>query len=127
MTTSGTAERQRVIRAFVRGDGSWRDLEPLGIRVTFSDDGCEVEGHAPITAPTIGDIARGLLSLVRGPKSELQQWAAVLLAGSSFIDLSQLERQPQWDLLLSALWDASAGDPVPEQAIWVAETLANAA
>jgi len=51
----------------------------------------------------------------------------VLLAGSSFIDLSQLERQPQWDLLLSALWDASAGDPVPEQAIWVAETLANAA
>jgi hypothetical protein len=110
--------------AFIRGERPWRDLEPLGLRIAFSDDRCEIQGSTSVVTPTIKDLARGLLNHISDPV-HLRQWAAVVLAGSEFIDLKQIERDPQGELIIDALWEASAGDPVPEAAVATATRLAS--
>ena len=52
----------------------------------------------------------------------LTEWAEVLLAGSSFLDL-QLEDHGYGAALLEALWEASAGEPIRESAILAAQEL----
>jgi hypothetical protein len=114
---------QSLIAEFIRGQRPWRDLEALGVRIAFSDDGCDIEGSPEIVKPSVRDLAQGLLHHLDGPPHELQRWAAVILAGSAFIDLSDMEAHPEGDRLTSALWDASAGDPVDEHAALVARAI----
>ena len=113
-----------VILDFVRGDRSWNDLELLGARIAFSDDGCNIEGTLDVVRPSVHDIAQGLISHLEVPLHHLQRWAQVLLAGSGFIDLAELEAHPDGEEILNALWDASAGDAPEEHAILLARSIA---
>jgi hypothetical protein len=64
------------------------------------------------------DIARGILAFLHSP-AELQEWALVILAGPFGLDL---EVQLVGDILLDALWDASFGQAISEEAIRIVQT-----
>lgn len=120
-----TASEQEVILGFVLGRRNWRDLEQVGVTVSFMDDGCDCDGKGTIVvAPSPQDIAVGLLRKVKEPASALQRWACVLLAASAVIDLARLEEAPSGNQLLEALWNASAGKPIDEASLRLAESLA---
>jgi len=113
-----------IILDFVRGDRSWSDLELLGARIAFSDDGCDVEGRLEVVRPTVRDIAQGFVRHLAEPRHHLQKWAQVVLAGVGFIDLGELEAHADGDEILNALWDASAGDLPEEHAMLLARSIA---
>lgn len=113
-----------VILDFVRGARSWADLETLGARIAFSDDGCSIDGTLYVVRPSLRDIAQGLAHHAAGPAHHLQRWAQVVLAGSGFLDLADLESDPDGEEILNAIWDASAGDPPEEHAVLLARSIA---
>jgi hypothetical protein len=114
------------IMSFVRGELGWQLLEPLGVRIRFSDDGCDVEGGAgTVVAPSMADVGRGLIANLGKSPRHVQQWAAVLLAGSSFVDLSSLERDSDGEALLEGLWEASARNPLDDRVVALATRLAH--
>ena len=115
------ADESEVIREMVRGERPWSDLPSLDIvvhmeRNTFSADNprkIEVRIHSR-------DVAQGLLRL-RNDRRDLRRWAWIILA-ADFVDLA-LEEEPDGDILLDALWDASFGEPVSEEAFATVERL----
>lgn len=115
---------QQVVLDFVQGRRSWRDLEFVGVTVSFMDDGCDCDGQGTIVvAPSAPDIALGLLQKMREPAPALQRWASVVLAASAVIDLKHLGEVPDGELLLEAVWEASAGQPIDDASVKFAESL----
>ena len=83
-----TTEASELIRAFVRGERSWRALEQAGIYIEIRDDGYEIDNPwRLIVEAHLRDVAEGLLAF-----------------------------RP-------ALWDASFGDVISQDAVSVAERL----
>jgi hypothetical protein len=67
-------------------------------------------------------LAKGLLSYLNNP-AELRQWAYLLEAGSTFLDLD-VEDHPSGEQMLQALWKASFGESISEDEKKLAEQLA---
>lgn len=73
---------------------------------------------------SLKDVSQGLLSSWRRP-DRLRSWAGIILAGSSFLELSEeFETTPEGDILLNSLWDAAFGDEVGQDAMNIAKDLA---
>lgn len=123
-TKRETAEAEKVILSFVRGECSWRALEKAGIYIELKDDGYEIDNPWRIVAKACPlDLAQGILAYRRAP-NQLQRWAGIILAGSSFLDLGEdFETTPEGGVLLNALWDSAFGGQVNPNALSVAESL----
>jgi hypothetical protein len=121
---SATANASALIIEFVRGKVSWKTLERAGVFVELKDDGYEIDNPWQVAAKVhLRDVSEGLLVYQRIP-DQMQRWAGIILAGSSFLDLSEeFETTPDGDILLNALWDAAFGDEVSQEAVDVAEGL----
>ena len=115
-------EPSELIRQCVRGLRPWDALAAIGIaieqsgeRVVYSNP----NGHVVAVFPE--DVAEGLTRL-HGDSTRLQEWAEILLGGSSFVEL-RLENHSYGEALLEALWEASAGEPVRQSAVLAAREL----
>jgi hypothetical protein len=111
------------VLAFIRGDADADALDDPRIEMIISDDGVRM-GEAPgvpTVVPSQEDVASGLLAnYARG--TTLKQWASVVLA-ANFIDLVELEVGDN-ELLLEALWAASADEEIPEESLQAARDVA---
>ena len=117
-----TETGQELIRQVVRGEKPWTDLRTVGIDVRLDGGRCAIDNPGHLTASAdVQDLACGLLAYLPDP-SALRTWAFILEA-ESFVDWGDAERHPAWETLWDALWSASFGDPVPEEAIRTAEEL----
>lgn len=120
--SSGTATEQEIIRQVIRGERSWAGLATVGINARFTGDGCQIENPNDVrVAADIRDLAHGLLANLRSPR-DLRTWA-FLLEAESFVDWGPSESHAAWEPLWDAVWKASFGDPVPEEAVKIAEQL----
>lgn len=109
------------IKQVIRGEKPWINLRVAGVKIAFDNDECKVEGTGNVVVvPSVFDICSGLLRFRNDPVA-LKQWAAVLLAASSVIDLRELESDPIGNTLLEAIWDASAGAPIKQSILELAE------
>lgn len=111
-----------LILQVVRGEKPWTDLARLGITIVFEGSATRVDnprGMVAVAQPV--DIAQGLLEY-RDRPDDLRAWARVILAGVPFLDLA-LDDQPVGDILLDALWDATFGRQLADEAIRTAEQL----
>ena len=75
--------------------------------------------------PTVGDVAKGLLNNLADPK-QLSDWAT-LLETADWIDFTSAEDHPEWDTLITALWDASFSGEVQNAAIDAAKRISSPA
>lgn len=118
------AKADEIIRSFVRGKASWRALEGAGVYVEIKDDGYEIDNPRKVVSTAyLQDVSEGLLVYQQVP-DQRRRWAGIILAGSSFLDLSEeFETTPEGDVLLNALWDAAFGDEVSEEALDAAKSL----
>jgi hypothetical protein len=119
-----------IILQVVRGERPLTDLQDLGISITIEQNTYTTENPMRITIEnprgveadaSALDIARGILRYRRDPE-ELRTWAAIVLGDSNFLGFL-LEDHPDEDPLLGALWDASFGEPLKDEAINTAERL----
>jgi hypothetical protein len=111
---------RRALRAFVRGESSWRDLLELGLQIDFGPQlHATVPAEFPIVRPNLIDVAAGLIS--QADDTARREWAGVFLAIGS-IDTTGLEQEKDWPTLLEAIWDASGGK-VSEASLEFARTL----
>jgi hypothetical protein len=118
----GTETGQDLIRQVVRGERPWTDLRTVGINIQMNGTHCAIDNPGRLTAAAdVQDLARGLLAHLQDPRA-LRTWAFVLEA-ESFVDWGDAERHPAWEPLWDAVWRASFGDPVPEEAIQMAAEL----
>lgn len=120
-----TSNALDLILAFVRGEESWGVLEKAGIFIEIKNDGYEIANPWQLIAKIhLRDMAQGLLAYHLASE-RMQQWASIILAGSSFLDLEEFELSPEGDVLLNALWDAAFGEEVSQEAVNVARHLVN--
>jgi hypothetical protein len=121
-----TNEALELILSFVRGERPWTALEKAGVHIETKDDGYEIDNPWHLAAKAHPrDVAQGLLFYRRTP-DQLQRWARIILAGSSFLDFrNDFETTTEGDVLLNALWDSGFGDGISQEAIAVAESLVN--
>jgi hypothetical protein len=114
-----------VLRAFVRGEVSTDAVTRLGYNVMGEVGGLCLD--APVREGVelpLADLAAGLLrQWALG--TTLRQWAAVVLMLPE-VQFQEAEG-PDEDQLLDALWSASAGEPVPDDALRLARQLAQGA
>lgn len=113
---------QGLILEAVRGRRTWDELESIGITVSFLEADAVIEnphGHVAVAEPK--DVAEGFLNHATDAE-QLREWAAILLAGASFVQLN-LEGHTYGEVLLEGLWDASAGEPVRQSALLAAKEL----
>ena len=98
------------ILEFVRGIKPWQVLKQLGIwrnGNTWSFPLCE----DPIII-TMNDLIMGFKNNLHD-KQALQEWATYILVDSSYINFDDtLEKDPRFDDIVTALWDASFGEEV---------------
>jgi hypothetical protein len=100
------------VLAFVRGETDTPDIEGSGLRITVAATSTVVHEPAglPVVTPWAADIARGLLS--HHDRDTARDWAKVMLT-LQLIDFIELERAGDaGELLLNALWSASAEEPI---------------
>lgn len=110
------------IRAFVRGDAGVAVLKRLGLEVHEGPAVTITEPPgAPVYEAAVEDLARGFLA--NHARHDLKEWAGVILA-TGMVDLSRCEEHPGWDALLSAMWDASTGEPPNPSVIEMMKRLA---
>lgn len=115
-----------VLRAFVRGEESTDALRSLGFTIHGSPGNLSVdypqgERNAAVHI-SLGDLACGLVvAWARG--SGVQEWASLVV----MVDWIDVEGTDNGDgqLLWDALWSASDGDGVSDEALEVARQLAN--
>jgi hypothetical protein len=121
--TSKVDSGAETILKVVRGGRPWSDLYSLGMTGRPEKGSCQFPAAFPgDTRVTVRDLARGLLTHLRdGPR--LQEWA-VLMEALPY-DLVDAESHPEGQTVLDALWSASFGDPLGEEAIGVVTHLAN--
>ncbi len=112
MTAPGASEA--IVLAVLRGERPLEDLREAGIGLTIEGLMVLVDPNDVIVIPSAADVARGLLAY-EGRGDDRRRWAFAMMAGD-FLDLDPLTAHPDGGLLLSALWDASFGDPLPDEA-----------
>jgi hypothetical protein len=113
------------IMGFIRGQYSWMKLASVGMTIRFQDYGCVVEGSGKVVvSPTAVDIAQGFYHF-NSDVEALQQWATVMLTASAIIDFAVVEQHPSSELLIEALWDASATQPLSKDAVEIIRQLAD--
>jgi hypothetical protein len=114
--------RDGVVRAVVRGERPIDDLAHVGVLIKQTEQGRRIDVPAELgVALPLQDLAAGLLtSWARG--TDLRDWATVMLMLS---DVEFAEKDSSdYEILLEALWAASAGEELPEEWIVVARRLA---
>jgi hypothetical protein len=111
-----------VLRAFVRGEVPTDALARLGYNLTGDVDPLRLD--APVIEGVelpLADLAAGLLRhWALG--TTLRGWAAVVLMLAD-VQFQEAE-SPDEDRLLDALWSATVGEPVPDDAVRLARQLA---
>jgi hypothetical protein len=123
MKASVSSEQETILN-FVRGREPWTKLRTVGIQLDLSASSVQTKNTGGIVATADAyDVAEGLLTHIHDAE-ELRPWALILESGSDFLDLA-LEVHPAGEVLLDAVWKASFGDPIPDQAIRLAENLVN--
>jgi hypothetical protein len=112
-----------VVRAVVRGERPIDDLAQVGVLVKNTERGRRIDVPAGFgVALPLQDLAVGLLaSWARG--TELRDWATVMLMLSD-VEFAEMDSS-DYEMLLEALWAASAGEELPEESIAVARRLAH--
>jgi hypothetical protein len=114
-------DAEMMIHDFACGNGSVADLAILSILIEGEPPQLEVTIPAgtPEVQVSPADLSRGLLAAwARG--TDLGEWAA---ATRSLVILDG-EDSPVWEVLMNALWAASFGDPIPDEALTLARSLA---
>ena len=120
---STMTDDQETIRQMVRGEIPWTQLKAIGISIDLEGNRCAIDNPRGIVAKAdVHDLAKGLLSYLNNP-AELRQWAYLLEAGSTFLDLD-VEGHPSGEQMLQALWKASFGESISEDDKKMAEQLA---
>ena len=106
----------------VRGERPIDELAHVGVLVADTEHGRRIEVPAGfVVALPLVDLAVGLIaSWARG--TQLREWAAVMLMLSN-IEFSDMDSS-DYEMLLEALWAASAGEEIPEESLAVAKRLA---
>jgi hypothetical protein len=99
----------------VRGERPLSDLKTAGVSLQFRKIDEESRSREIIVspsgdsaftiAPAVADLAKGLL-FYKGRPKELRDWGSFVL-GADLLDLEPLESEPQGDLILNGVWDAS--------------------
>jgi len=109
-----TSDEERLLRAVVRAERPWADLEEIGICVTIDDETCQIDNPRNLSLPvTSEDLAHGIMILQGSPQA-LRRWAWFVQSSSSIYDLA-LEGDPHGELFLEAIWDlAFEGNLRPE-------------
>jgi hypothetical protein len=121
------ADVTKLVHDVVRGDRNATDLNKAGIRISRYDDVIEIDNPQRIFVKVSSkDIACGLLKF-QSSLSELKKWAGLILASSSFIDLEELDNDPNGDALISALWDTTFEDHCSESTFLLAREIVSAA
>lgn len=104
-----------LLRRFTRGQVPAHELAVAGVDVDLHEDHAVVQtSNACMIVPGITDVATGFLTH-RYDDHALREWAIVLLAASSCIDLATLESGSTGEILLQALWDITAGKGLSER------------
>jgi hypothetical protein len=110
-----------VIRQVVRGERPWIDLRALGIDIQLEDNRLSIQDPRHLNVMVdVHDLAMGFVAHAQNVR-ELREWAFVLEAGD-FWDLD-VERFPASETLMDALWSASFGDLIPEDAMTIVQQL----
>ena len=105
----------KALMTFVRG-GTEAYLREAGIEVTFQEDGSirvDIPASVPGVTPSERDIVLGFARATA--EGHLRVWASLMLATSN-IELDAIADNPHEEILLNALWDASAGRALSESA-----------
>ena len=115
------------VLAVIRGELGLSALDSLGIHLQIEEVGGErkitVKGsHSIRVSPKPIDLAKGL-AVHRGEPKKLRDWASFVLGASEIIDLERVDRWPEGDEILSALWDASFEGTLTEDELRIIEAL----
>jgi hypothetical protein len=98
---STMTDDQETIRQMVRGEIPWTQLKAIGISIVLEGNRCKIENPRGIVArANVHDLAKGLLAYLNNPV-ELRQWAYLLEASSTFLDLD-VEDHPAGEQMLRA-------------------------
>ena len=110
-----------VFRQVVRGERRGADLRSFGMLVQVEGSCCQVENPWHVTARAdIYDLAKGLWAYLQDPHA-LREGAFVMEAVGADFDA---EDHPAGDPVLTALWDASFGNPISPEVRQTLEQLA---
>lgn len=107
MTDPNIAEK--VLLELIRGNMPISSLKDIGTSISF-ERGLEatiikIESELSlVVSPTISDIIQGLISVPKG--RDLREWASFIQA-TDLISFDEIEKHPQSDKVVNALWDAS--------------------
>src|ERR687891_441893 len=87
-----TPDTRSIALSVIRGEASFDVLRQIGIEIESEDGSYELRsGNFDLAvAPTVADIAKGLLRYGSGNRNDLKKWAFFLLAESGAIDLSAI-------------------------------------
>jgi hypothetical protein len=115
--------------AIVRGEMPISAFAKAGVSMTFRKKDAEGKSREIVITqerpfelrPTVADVATGLLNHVAELK-QLSDWATLLQA-ADWIDFASAEDHPDWDILITALWDASFSGKVEKAAIDAAKRM----
>lgn len=119
-----TSEANALILAAIRGEIPISALADIGINVVREEGSCKLESEMvpTVVTPTVLDIASGLLKY-KSSAPELRLWSFFVLAESGSVDLAKVESDPEGELLINALWDASEEGKINDNIIDAAENL----
>lgn len=117
MIDYSTAEK--TLLELIRGNLPISSLEDIGTSVSFEGG---LEGKvikikselSLVVSPTIFDIVQGLVCVPRG--RDLSEWASFIQA-TDLISFDEVEKHPQSDELINALWDASFDGTVDSETV----------
>jgi hypothetical protein len=112
------------ILAIIRGEMPLSVLPELGIEITCHEGNFKLRSSpsSVIVKPSISDIARGILAHQLN-RSDLRAWAFFVL-GEADIDLEKIESDPQGEMLVEALWEASSTGEIRQEVLRIADNLA---
>jgi len=110
-----------LIRALATGNASVSELAALGVLVEGEVPHLEVTVLAGIPAVQVspGELSLGLLA-AWARSTDLAEWAAV----TREVVVLDGEDSPVWEILMNALWSAAFGEPIPEEVLALAQSLA---
>lgn len=112
---------------FTRGESAWKDLHIPGMEVDFVRWKILEPAASPTLAATVSptDVVLGFTRLI-DDRWALRRWSFVILTASDHFAFSDEFESPAGQELLEALWDASFGEPIREEAIlFIQKTTSN--
>ncbi len=122
-STAATTDAQ-LLRAIVRGEGSWRELTRFGIEPGL--DQSPATWRNPKSNPMVQvnpqDVAAGLLTHLSSPPA-LRAWAQAIEMRGCF-DLTPLESGRDGGAPLTAIWLAPFGQAIDDETLRSVRTIA---